>query len=71
VLILSRLPGEIVMIGSDIKITIIDVDGYKVRIGFDASPDIVIDREEIFARKLVETAHGRPPRKGSHRNAKA
>lgn len=70
-LILSRLPGEIVMIGSDIKVTILEIDGFKVRIGFDASPDIVIDRQEVYVRKIIEGVRGHSLKKGSYRDAKA
>jgi carbon storage regulator len=70
VLILSRTPGEIVRVGTDIKITILDVDGSKVRIGFDAERHIIIDREEIYARKQAEAVIGLLPRKGFFRDAK-
>jgi carbon storage regulator len=60
------MPGEIVRVGTDIKITILEVDGTRVRLGFDAHRLIIIDREEIYARKQAEAVIGR----GYFRNAK-
>lgn len=57
-LILSRMPGQIVRVGTDIKITILEVEGTRVRIGFDAHRHIIIDREEIYARKQAEAVIG-------------
>ena len=50
-LVLSRRPNERVMIGDDIIVTIADVQGDKVKLGFEAPEDVVIDREEIFLNK--------------------
>lgn len=50
-LVLSRKPSEKVMIGKDITVTILSINGRSVRIGFDAPGDIEVDREEIFNRK--------------------
>lgn len=36
------------MIGDDVKITIIDVRGDKVRLGFTAAKTIPIHRQEIY-----------------------
>ena len=36
------------MIGDDVKITIIDVRGDKVRLGFEAPKTIPIHRQEIY-----------------------
>ncbi len=46
-LVLSRKIGETIVIGDDIKITIIDMKGGKVRIGIQAPPNVTINRQEI------------------------
>lgn len=48
-LVLTRKKGERVMIGDDIVVTIIDVRGDGVRIGFDAPRGIPIQRAEVIA----------------------
>ncbi|SUC31037.1 Carbon storage regulator [Providencia rettgeri] len=51
ILILTRKPTEVVVIGDDIKVTILGVKGNQVRIGIDAPKDISVHREEIY--KLI------------------
>ncbi|OEY66828.1 carbon storage regulator [Marinobacter sp. X15-166B] len=43
-----RVPGQEV-----IEVVVMEISG-SVRIGFDAAPEIAIDREEIYRRKLEE-----------------
>ena len=47
-LVLTRKKGERVMIGDDIVVTIIDVRGDGVRIGFDAPRGVPIQRAEVL-----------------------
>ncbi len=47
-LILTRILGETLMIGDDIEITVLDVQGNQVRIGIDAPKEIPVHREEIY-----------------------
>jgi carbon storage regulator len=53
-LILTRRPGESICIGEDIKVTVIFVKGYQVRIGIEAPREVAVDREEIALRKARE-----------------
>jgi carbon storage regulator len=46
-LVLTRKKGERVVIGDDIVVTIIDVKGDSVRIGFDAPRGLSVQRAEI------------------------
>lgn len=46
-LVLSRKPGEKVMIGNTITLTVVGVTGNRVRVGFDAPDDVRILRAEI------------------------
>jgi len=54
-LILTRRPGESVMIGDNISVRVIEVKGAQVRIGIEAPKDIAVHREEIYERIHAET----------------
>ncbi|WP_353243098.1 carbon storage regulator CsrA [Providencia sp.] len=47
-LILTRKPSETLVVGDDIKITILGVKGTQVRIGIEAPKDVGVHRQEIY-----------------------
>ena len=47
-LVLTRKPGERILIGDNIVVTILDSRGDGVRIGIDAPRGITIQREEVL-----------------------
>jgi carbon storage regulator len=47
-LVLSRKPGESVVIDGRIKVKIVRLDGDVVKIGIEAPPDVPIHRQEIY-----------------------
>lgn len=47
-LCLSRLPGQSIMIGDDIKVTVNHVRGDKVNLGITAPQGMIVHREEIY-----------------------
>ncbi|EPY07956.1 carbon storage regulator [Paenibacillus alvei TS-15] len=47
-LVLTRGKGQKIMIGQDIVLTVVEVNGDQVRIGIEAPSDISIYREEIY-----------------------
>jgi carbon storage regulator len=49
-LILSRRIGETLMIGDEIKITVLGVNGAQVRLGVDAPEEVEVYREELYTR---------------------
>jgi carbon storage regulator len=53
-LILTRRPNETIVIGGNIRVTVLGFKGGQARIGIDAPSEVVIDREEIAQRKNAE-----------------
>ncbi|NLM50906.1 MAG: carbon storage regulator CsrA [Clostridiaceae bacterium] len=51
-LVLSRKRNESLLIGKDVKITVLDIDGDKVKIGIDAPNDVVIMRHELLTQTI-------------------
>jgi carbon storage regulator len=49
-LILTRRLGETVMIGNDITVTILEIKGNQVRVGFNAPRTVAVHRAEIYER---------------------
>ncbi|MCA9066829.1 MAG: carbon storage regulator CsrA [Planctomycetaceae bacterium] len=47
-LVLSRQSDESIIIGDNIRVTIVEVRGDKVRIGIDAPRDVTVHRQEIY-----------------------
>lgn len=47
-LVLSRQKDESIIIGDDIKVTIVDVRGDKVRLGITAPKSISVHRKEVY-----------------------
>jgi len=60
-LVLSRRIQEAIVVGGTggvnqlLRIKIIEIKGSKVRLGFEASPEVAVHREEIWARIRAET----------------
>ncbi|MFK7915356.1 MAG: carbon storage regulator CsrA [Pseudomonadales bacterium] len=53
-LILTRRIGETIVVGDDIKLTVVSINGNQVRVGIDAPRDVAVHREEIFKRIASE-----------------
>jgi carbon storage regulator len=49
-LILTRHIGETVMIGQDIAVTVLGVNGTRVKIGVNAPKDVPVNREERYVK---------------------
>ena len=50
-LVLTRKVGQDIIIGDNIRITITQIKGDKVRIGIDAPPQVTVDRQEVHERR--------------------
>jgi carbon storage regulator len=51
-LVLMRRVGESIVIDGGIRVTVVSVQGEKVRIGIEAPPDIRVDRQEVHERRF-------------------
>ena len=49
-LILTRRVQESIIIGEDVIITVLGVNGKQVRLGIDAPKEVSVHREEIYNR---------------------
>ena len=54
-LVLSRTKDEVITIGDDITVRIVDVRGNRVRIGITAPPDVDVWRTELLENPPTET----------------
>jgi carbon storage regulator len=50
-LVLSRKINESIIIAGGIKVTVVKIDGNKVRLAFEAPPEVSILREELHNLK--------------------
>ncbi|POP52599.1 carbon storage regulator CsrA [Zhongshania marina] len=55
-LILTRRIGETMMVGDDVTVTVLAVNGNQVRLGVNAPKHIEVHREEIYERIQFEAA---------------
>jgi carbon storage regulator len=47
-LVLSRQRDEVLMIGDDIEVVVVDLRGDKVRLGINAPKDTAVHRKEVY-----------------------
>ena len=53
-LVLSRKLGEKIVIGENIRITVVKIDRNQIRIGIEAPGDISVFREEIAPQRFAQ-----------------
>jgi carbon storage regulator len=58
-LILTREIDETIIIDSDIKITVMEIQNGQVRFGIDAPEEVKVYREEIYKRMQAEADSGK------------
>ena len=49
-LILTRRVGETLIIGDDVRVTVLGVKGNQVRLGINAPKEVTVHREEVYQR---------------------
>lgn len=58
-LVLSRKRNQSVIIGDEVRVTVLKVVGNTVKLGIDAPPEISVMREELF-RAIADRESARP-----------
>lgn len=64
-LVLNRKKGETIVIGDNIRLTVIDVQGDQVKIGIDAPKNVSIYREEIYQEVITANRQASQPGSGA------
>jgi len=49
-LVLTRKSGESIVLGSDIRVTVLEMRGRQIRLGIEAPADIPVHRGEVYER---------------------
>jgi|TARA_B100001250_G_scaffold374312_1_gene361046 carbon storage regulator len=49
-LVLTRKSGESIVIGSDIRVTVLEIQGRQIRLGVEAPSDVAVHRGEVYER---------------------
>lgn len=60
-LVLTRRTGEEIVIGDVIRVTVVEVQGNKVRLGVTAPASVRVDRQEVHDRRMQFAAESTPP----------
>jgi carbon storage regulator len=50
VLILTRRIGELIRVGDNVTVTVMDIKGQQVRLGIEAPKEVAVHRQEIYER---------------------
>lgn len=58
-LVLTRRVNETIVIGGNIRVTVLGIKGGQARIGIEAPPEVSVDREEVAQRKNAEKGQDR------------
>jgi len=54
-LVLSRKKDEVIRIGENIVLTVVEIKGTRVRLGIEAPKEISVRRAEVPAREQAKT----------------
>ena len=64
-LVLTRRPGESIMIGDDVVVTVLDVRGDVVRVGIKAPRSVQVHREEVYQELQKANREAASPSEGA------
>lgn len=65
-LVLSRKVGEQIVIDGCITVTVVAIDGNKIRLGVSAPPEVRIDRAEVHQRRQEFAEEVKPELVGAY-----
>jgi carbon storage regulator CsrA len=57
-LVLSRRLNQAIVIAGQVRVTVVAITPNRVELGVEAPRDILVDREEIHARRQVDSSSG-------------
>jgi carbon storage regulator len=60
-LVLTRKVGEAIVVGSTIRVSVVEIKHGQVRLGIEAPPNVPIHRDEIYARIVEENRQAAAP----------
>ena len=69
-LVLSRCKDESIMIGENVEIVIVNVNGSKVRLGINAPKNISVHRKEVYEAIKLEKSMNNYSRKKQSQDRK-
>ena len=49
-LVLTRRPGEVLMIGEDVEVRVLGLNRQQVRLGIQAPRSVAVHRQEVYER---------------------
>lgn len=50
-LVLSRKVGESIVVGGNIHLTVVAIQGETIRLGISAPEDVIVDRQEVHEKR--------------------
>lgn len=53
-LVLTRKLGESIVIGNNVRVTILEMQGKQIRLGIEAPPEVSVHRGEVYERIEAE-----------------
>jgi len=53
-LVLTRKPGEVIVLGGTIRLTVVSITPGRVKIGIDAPLSLEVDREEVYEKRKAD-----------------
>lgn len=59
-LVLTRKPGEQIIIGDNIRITVVSIGPGRVKIGVDAPANVKVDRQEVYDKRQADQEPAQP-----------
>ena len=69
-LVLSRKVGERILVGDQVRITVVRITGGGVRLGIEAPDDLAVVREELFLQQLESAGNGGKRRFGEEEDVR-